>query len=364
MRCSNSYYFNKLAPAVSKNLQFARKSELLYNSSRIMKNIKNFFLIFIVLMTTEFCFGQELLDSANYDEALLTDGVTVNSENELTNGTVTEDSNIAISSKVEQNFDVDMTSQNITKNVNSASRKKVFRKFKVQPFFFNAYPQGADRHVSDSIYFSNSRASNKGIFLNALTTALYNNVDYFYGRNLSAVQLSENSTSFLTENIYWFFKLYDMTFEVPNIIFRLGADVHYNLQVINNVSVQNNFFYGLIGEVKSGKWFYIRSHIFAGNRVSKIFGESSVIHNWDFQADIAFLFNTPIHLSPYISISTYETFRYPLFCSPNYTFGLLYITQNNFRVGLEGSLRYIDAFTLSSFLDSYVIRLVVGYDFR
>lgn len=348
----------------TKILQFARKSELEYNSSRIMKNMKKFFLIFTALMTAGFCFGQEISDSANYDETLPTGDVTVNSENGQATGGVTEDSNVAKPPKVELNFDDGTSAQNVTESANLESQKKVFRKFKVQPFFFNAYPQGADRHVFDSIYFSNSRASSKGIFLNALTTALYNNVDYFYGRNLSAVQLSENSTSFLTENIYWFFKLYDMSFEVPNIIFRLGADVHYNLQIINNVSIQNNFFYGLIGEVKSGKWLYIRSHVFAGNRLSKIFGESSVIHNWDFQADIAFLFNTPINLSPYISISTYETFRYPLFCSPNYTLGLQYITQNNFRLGLEGSLRYIDAFTLSSFLDSWVIRLVVGYDFR
>lgn len=244
------------------------------------------------------------------------------------------------------------------------TKTKIFRKIRVKPCFFNAFPEGIDRQFSDSIYFTNSRASDNGIFLNALTTAVFNNIDYFYGRNMTAIQLSENSTSFLNENIYWFFKLYDTSFEIPNLILRMGTDFYYNLQIINNISVQNNFFYGLVTEVKSGKWFTIRNHVFAGNRLSKIFGNSAVLHNWDFQLEFSFIFNTPINLSPYFSISTYEPFRYPLFCSPNYTVGLQYVFKNNFRLGLEGAVRYIDAFTLSSFLDSWVVRLVVGYDFK
>ena len=310
-----------------------------------MKSLKQLLILTLILFTHLFLFSQEnVLEDIQIRDSQLLDSQVSDSES------ITE--NIS-EIKKENNID------SISKNRHTG----VFSKINIKPYFLTDFPKGHKKKFNNEITLETSRSSSKGIFVNSLTTALYNTIFYDYGLTTAAVQLTEDSTSFLAENVFWFLKLY-CDDEDENLVFRLGADLYFNYEYLNEISSKYIFLYGLSAELFSGPYLSISARLFAGNRISHIFldkNDSPKIHNWDVQSDFTIQGKTKINLCPFFTISSFEGFRYPLFYSPIFTLGLEYISLDKFSLGISGSLRYIDAFTLSSYMDSWTVRIYAGY---
>lgn len=232
-----------------------------------------------------------------------------------------------------------------------------------QTFFVINFPQNLKK-VSDCVRIENSFSTEKGILSNYLTISLANSFDYLYGKNYSAVQFTEDSTSFIFENTFWLIRKYKIENENPKLIFKLGADFYYNYEYLSFISSKHNLFYGLNFEHNFRNLITSRGEIFCGSRFSHIFAfgkDSPYIYNWDLQAKFEFIFHSALKLEPYFSIASFEDFRYPLFCAPIFTFGAIYETKKNFTFGILGSVRYIDFFTLSSYIDSWVLKIYIEY---
>lgn len=235
---------------------------------------------------------------------------------------------------------------------------------KKQTFFVVNFPKNFEKKVLDYARIDNSFSTEKGILSNYLTISLSNLFDYLYGENFSAVQFTENSTSFIFENVFWLIRTYKIQNENPKLIFKLGATLYYNYEYLDFISSKHNLFYGINFEHNFRNLITSRGQVFCGNRFSHIFAlgnEDPYIHNWDFQAKFEFIFHSTFKLDPYVSIASFEDFRYPLFCAPIFSLGVVYETNKNFNFGILGSVRYIDFFTLSSYIDSWVLKFYVEY---
>lgn len=233
-----------------------------------------------------------------------------------------------------------------------------------QTFFVVNFPENFEKKVSDCVRIENSFSTEKGILSNYLTISLANSFDYLYGKNYSAVQFTEDSTSFIFENTFWLIRKYKIENENPKLIFKLGTDFYYNYEYLTSISSKHNLFYGLNFEHNFRNLITSRGKIFCGSRFSHIFvfgKDSPYIYNWDLQAKFEFIFHSALKLEPYFSIASFEDFRYPLFCAPIFTFGAIYEIKKNFTFGILGSVRYIDFFTLSSYIDSWVLKIYIEY---
>ena len=204
-------------------------------------------------------------------------------------------------------------------NQESSENQKSKCSSQTQTFFVINFPQNLKKEVSDCVRIENSFSTEKGILSNYLTISLANSFDYLYGKNYSAVQFTEDSTSFIFENTFWLIRKYKIEDENPKLIFKLGADFYYNYEYLTSISSKHNLFYGLNFEHNFRNLITSRGKIFCGSRFSHIFAfgkGSPYIYNWDLQAQFEFIFHSALKLEPYFSIASFEDFRYPLFCAP------------------------------------------------
>ena len=240
------------------------------------------------------------------------------------------------------------------------------KKSSVSYYIFD-FPESQPFCIHDTTSFLVTRSNNNGIFLNALTVSVFNEFDFSYGKNISAFQLTEDSTSFIFENIFYFLRSYKKTGEeeILNPYFRLGADLHFSYEYQSGVSSKYNLFYGLAFDLKPSDFFAFNTRLFLCNRFSHILlGQDSFwIKNWDFQCECKFIFKVEDKWFPFVSFSTFEEFRYPLFCAPIFSAGCTYNLSEKLEFGASISIRYIDFFTLSSYADSWVVKVFASYKF-
>lgn len=233
-------------------------------------------------------------------------------------------------------------------------------------YWLNSYPENQDLTFHHTILIANSRSSDKGIVVNNLSTQLFYRMNCPYGRVAAGFQQTENSDSFTVNGTYWFLNVYRRTPEVK-IKSRLGANLIYNFQYLNNVSVQNNLFMGLNHQIIFKKYVSFNTSLLYGLKFSTIFSLQDVVpflYNNDLGFSFACSINFPYQIIATLRFSTYEDFYYPFFCAPTFSLGVSYALKNQFAITGEIAARYVDMFTLSSYLDCYWFRLMVGYTFK
>ncbi len=254
------------------------------------------------------------------------------------------------------------SSQNLSQQTSNQQKQK-----SSLSYFILNFPKSQPFCLQDETSFLVSRSNDNGIFLNELTVSVFNDFDFSYGKNISAVQLTEDSTSFIFENIFYFLRSYKKTEneEIQNPYFRLGADLYFNYEYQTDVSSKYNLFYGLVFDLKPSDSFTFKTRFFVGNRFSHILlgYDSFWIKNWDFQCDFKFIFKVKNNFFPFVSFSTFEEFRYPLFCAPIFSLGCIYDPAEKLKFAASIAIRYIDFFTLSSYADSWVVKLFASYKF-
>lgn len=65
----------------------------------------------------------------------------------------------------------------------------------------------------------------------------------------------------------------------------------------------------------------------------------------------------------YFEHALHDLYRYPLFCSPHYLLGAALNMDSGLRFGGEVSMRVVDGYTTSPYVDSLLLRLTARYTF-
>ena len=233
-------------------------------------------------------------------------------------------------------------------------------------YLFNNFPTSDDFVFCSTILVANSRTTEHGIVSNRLAVQTYYVLSCPCGNVSVGIQQTENSNSLTCSGTYWFLRYYHRLPEL-RMKYRLGTMFNYNLQYMMNVSCQNNLYVGLTSDVKVGKRIVFSASSLYGAKFSTIFSLREVVP-FIFNNDFGFRLTCNVSITPWLdasfSISSYEDFYYPLFCAPTFMFGISYMPKNRFQITGEVAARYTDMFTLSSYLDCYWFRIVMGYTFK
>ncbi len=131
-----------------------------------------------------------------------------------------------------------------------------------------------------------------------------------------------------------------------------------------NISSQGSVYAGIIYKYYLDDFFSFAAECSVGYVSSAIMGtEIKPVSNFD--STIAFVFDFRLPGSNEISISagSYEFFRHPLLGCPSFSFTYSHEFRNNLGLDMSLLVRYLDFFTLSSYLDSCGINLTVRYTF-
>lgn len=233
-------------------------------------------------------------------------------------------------------------------------------------FWFNAIPQVKADDYHHTFNFGNGRSTEEGIVVNHLSVQTCYKLDCPYCNAFAGIQQTENSTSVSIDGTYWFMKQY---YIFPSILLknRVGVELLYNFQYLSGISGQNNVYIGLNTELSAGRYISFDVSALYGAKFSNIFALNDVvpyIFNNDFAFKLVCTMSLPYRLHFMLSMRTYEDFYYPLFCAPTYSAGIKFGPLRGFQISGEVGARYTDMFTLSSYLDCFWYRLVVGYTFK
>ena len=146
---------------------------------------------------------------------------------------------------------------------------------------------------------------------------------------------------------------------------RAGFFARYNLNYYDDTSLAHNVLVGTDLAAR-GKWFGIKATVAALIKNRSIFSIDSdrtylpsICQAFSVEADVYF----PFGMTFYLSVASYERYRYMMAVAPSFTAGIKQEIYKNFYVGLEGAVRYTDFFTSSTFYDGCEIRLSVGRTF-
>ena len=233
-------------------------------------------------------------------------------------------------------------------------------------YLFNNFPTSGDFVVNNTILVANSRTTGHGIVANRLADQTYYILSCPYGNVSVGIQQTEDSNSLTCGGTYWFLRYYHRLPEL-RMKYRLGTMFNYNLQYMMNVSCQNNLYVGFTSDMTLGKRIVFSANSLYGAKFSTIFSLKEAVP-FIFNNDFGFKFACTVTITPWLKalfvISSYEDFYYPLFCAPTFMFGISYTPKNRFQITGEVAARYTDMFTLSSFLDCYWFRIVMGYTFK
>ena len=233
-------------------------------------------------------------------------------------------------------------------------------------YWFCSVPETEDHTYYHTVLLGNSRSTEHGIVLNNLSAQTLYKMNCPYVDCTAGIQQTENSNSFIANGTFWIMRYYHVLPDL-RLKYRFGLSLFYDFQNLSGVSRQHNLYAGINSEMGAGKYIVFNICVLYGAKFSKIFSlqdEMPFLFNNDMGFGVTCSVRLPYRLILSMSISSYEDFYYPLFGAPTYTLGLSYTSKNRFQIKGEVAARYIDMFTLSSYLDCFWFRLMTGYTFK
>ncbi len=147
---------------------------------------------------------------------------------------------------------------------------------------------------------------------------------------------------------------------------KVGFAGRYNLNYYNDISLTNNFLLGAAAEVRPLSWIGAKASVSALFKSRSIFAiDRTQPYLYDLcQAfSVELDFYLPWDITTYISVASYERYRYMVAVAPSFTLGATKQLPRDFYAGIEAAVRYTDFFTASAFYDSCEIRLTGGWKF-
>ena len=147
---------------------------------------------------------------------------------------------------------------------------------------------------------------------------------------------------------------------------KLGFSGRYNLNYYDDISLTHNLLLGAAVETRPLSWLGAKasvSGLFKKRSIFAIDSERPYLHNICQAFSVELDFYLPYEITAYLSVASYERYRYMMAVAPSFTLGVTKQLPHDFYAGLETAVRYTDFFTASTFYDSCEIRISGGWKF-
>lgn len=145
---------------------------------------------------------------------------------------------------------------------------------------------------------------------------------------------------------------------------RLGAGLIYHFNYFEDISLCHDLMLNIHFETRPAYWLGIKLNTGYFHKARKIFAVEDYVgyienNSVDFSLETDFYL--PYNITMYTRVSSYELFRYMVFCAPSFTFGVSKSLGKRVDLTFETTTRYIDFFTVSARYDDSEMRFVMGF---
>jgi hypothetical protein len=147
---------------------------------------------------------------------------------------------------------------------------------------------------------------------------------------------------------------------------RAGISARYNMSYYDGISLTHNILLGGTLETRFCSWLGMKTSLFAMLKRRSVFAideEKEFLNSLTFAFSGELDFFLPGDSSIYLSVASYERYRYMIAVAPSFTLGTNVKVGDGFHVGVEGTVRYTDFFTASTYYDGCEVRIFVGRTF-
>lgn len=207
--------------------------------------------------------------------------------------------------------------------------------------------------ASKDVSLKNDAPSHSVIFGNALLTdsrVTPKNI-YFQGSYLfdspmfsagGGMQAGSDRFDFYAAGVFWFLRTKHN---------KLGAGLHYHVGTLQDISTTNDLLAGLYYKFQPWYWFSVFlnfSYFFKARTVYAVADVIPVLPHNSLAASIRLDFYPVKYVSFFLEMSTYEEFRYLVFCAPSFIAGVSANFSEHISLWVSAKARYVDFFTLSA----------------
>ncbi|MBR1913091.1 MAG: hypothetical protein IJ828_12175 [Treponema sp.] len=242
--------------------------------------------------------------------------------------------------------------------------KKAVLLFVLMVAMFSSLWAAADSRKKDSYFeysspdisFHLSMGMNSGSGFEPYTFMAqpYAQIDTTYFQLYSGVQMSGDIFHATTGGVFWPFHFRKM---------RFGAGLVYHFSLFDDISLCHDVLLNVHYEARPAYWLGLKANAGFFHKARKIFAVSDAIGyitnnsiDFSFESD----FYLPYDIMLYVRASSYEMFRYMVFCAPSFSFGVTKALGKKLDITFETTSRYIDFFTVSARYDDSEMRFILG----
>lgn len=207
------------------------------------------------------------------------------------------------------------------------------------------------QNVEASVRFNTLQGYEPSFFS---ATGVYN----ITGQKFSAsggLFLQKGDTQVTLNALYKFF---------DNDVVWLGTGVVYNLNVLHDISISNNFLPTFYLNWQPKPFYSLDFSLAFMCKFRSLFVFSQFARplvNTTAGISLKNTFYLPKDIKLYIEFASIEKFRYMIFCAPSFIFGSEFSINEKIDAGVEIAVHYIDFFTLSSHYEDTDVRMGVRY---
>lgn len=183
----------------------------------------------------------------------------------------------------------------------------------------------------------------------------------FRYETVSALQFSDKIFDFTLAGDYF---IPYTSWSFGSSVIDLGAGVVYHFQRYYDLYSEHDFYLDSIFRLVAFDKLVVIGKAGSGGKAAIV---DSLDHGaiWDFTfsalASITYCFDCGAEI--YTSVSSHELFRYPLFYTPTYTFGLAWNFRNGIRFASDLGIRMRDRLVVAPYLDRFEWNIKARYTF-
>lgn len=189
-----------------------------------------------------------------------------------------------------------------------------------------------------------------------LLQAIYG-FDSQYLSGAAGIQFSDKNIDVSALGVYWILRTSKQDFGVGGV---------YHFYRMQQVSATNDFLLGVFYNVQPVPWFSLSlnfDYMFKMRSVYAVRKTHPVFANNTIAVFLRTNFYPTERINFFLEVSSYEFFRYMIFCAPSFGTGVSVGLTDNFSLIVSARTRYIDFFTLSAGYDNSEISFAAGYKF-
>lgn len=179
-------------------------------------------------------------------------------------------------------------------------------------------------------------------------------LDTTYFQAYGGVQLADDMLHVTAGTVFW---------PLRQNRFRLGGGIVYHFNYFDDISLCHDLLFNVHFETRPAYWFGLKmttGYFFKARKIFAVEKDIGFIRNNSIDVSIETDFFLPYNITLFTRVSSYEMFRYMVFCAPSFTFGVNKALGRRVDFTFETTSRYIDFFTASTRYDDTEMRFIVG----